>query len=138
MANCMRNIADGLGVTIYEVFRIDTDSDDYYYRITEDGLEIDVSDDSLERIRDWRPAPDQTLLLLIWGQIDIIKLRWKPGYGEAYFVPNILSDDQFTPMRWYDTNYNKMEYDKGIVFRTEKEAIDATKKILSIIREIKR
>lgn len=134
MANCMSNIADGLGATIYEVFRIDTD----YYRITEDGLEIDVSDDSLRGIYDWRPAPDQTLLLLMWGQIDVIKLRWKPGYGEVYFVPNILSYDQFTPMRWYDTDYNKMEYDKGIVFRTEKEAIDVTKKMLGIMREIKR
>ena len=136
MANCMSNIADGLGVTIYEVFRIDTDSDDYY-RITKEGLEIDVSESS-SNVHDWKPAPDQTLLLLIWGQIDVIKLRWKPGYGEAYFVPNLLSYAQFTPMRWYDTAHNKVEYDKGIVFRTEEEAIDATKKVLSIIREIKR
>lgn len=50
MANCMKNIAEGLGVGLNEVFCIDTNSD--YYRITEDGLEIDVSDDSLECIHD--------------------------------------------------------------------------------------
>lgn len=71
MANCMKNIAEGLGVGLNEVFHIDTNSD--CYRITEDGLEIDVSDDSLECIHDWRPAPDQTLLLLVWGEIEITK-----------------------------------------------------------------
>lgn len=71
MANCMKNIAEGLGVGLNEVFCIDTNSD--CYRITEDGLEIDVSDDSLECIHDWRSAPDQTLLLLIWGEIEITK-----------------------------------------------------------------
>ena len=129
MANCMKNIAEGLGVELDEIFRIDTNSD--CYRITEDGLEIDVSDDSLGCIHDWRPAPDQTLLLLVWGEIEITKLRWKPGYGEDYFVPDILSNSNFIMIRWYDTEYNKMHYDKGIVFRTEKEAIDMAKDIIS-------
>ena len=129
MANCMKNIAEGLGVELDEVFRIDTNSD--CYRITEDGLEIDVSDDSLECIHDWRPAPDQTLLLLVWGEIEITKLRWKLGYDEDYFVPDILSNSNFIKIRWYDTEYNKMHYDKGIVFRTEKEAIDMAKDIIS-------
>ena len=129
MANCMKNIAEGLGVGLNEVFCIDTNSD--YYRITEDGLEIDVSDDSLECIHDWRRAPDQTLLLLIWGEIEITKLRWKPGYGEDYFVPDILSYSNFSIIRWYDTEYNKMHYDRGIVFRTEKEAIDMAKDSIS-------
>ena len=121
MANCMKNTAEGLGVELDEVFHIDTNSD--CYRITEDGLEIDVSDDSLECIHDWRPAPDQTLLLLVWGEIEITKLRWKPGYGEDYFVPDILSYSNFSIIRWYDTEYNKMHYDKGIVFRTEKKLL---------------
>lgn len=34
-------------------------------------------------------------------------------------------------IRWYDTEYNKMHYDRGIVFRTEKEAIDMAKDIIS-------
>ena len=125
----MKNIAEGLGVELDEVFRIDTNSD--CYRITEDGLEIDVSDDSLECIHDWRPASDRTLLLLVWGEIEITKLRWKPGYGEDYFVPDILSNSNFSIIRWYDTEYNKMHYDRGIVFRTEKEAIDMAKDIIS-------
>lgn len=135
MANCMKNIAEGLGVELDEIFRIDINSD--CYRITEDGLEIDVSDDSddsLECIHDWRPAPDQTLLLLIWGEIEITKLRWKPGYGEDYFVPDILSYNNFIKLRWYDTEYNKMHYDRGIVFRTEKEAIDMAKDSISTMR----
>ena len=129
----MKNIAEGLGVRLNEVFRINTDSD--YYRITEDRLEVDASDYSSAVIHDWKPASDQMLLLLVLGRLEIIKLRWKPGYGEVYFVPNILSYDQFTPMRWYDTDYNKMEYDRGIVFRTEKEAIDVTKKMLAVLRQ---
>lgn len=134
MANCiMKNIADGLGVRLNEVFRISIGSD--YYRITEDGLEIDVSDDSPAGIHDWKPSPDQTFLLLACGQIDVIKLRWKPGYGEDYFIPDISSHSNISIIRWYDTDYNKMHYERGIVFRTEKEAIDVAKKIISAMRE---
>lgn len=34
MTNCTKNIAEGLGVATYEVFRVSTDSN--YYRITEE------------------------------------------------------------------------------------------------------
>ena len=70
-------------------------------------------------------------MLLVWGEIEITKLRWKPGYGEDYFVPDILSNSNFIMIRWYDTEYNKMHYDRGIVFRTEKEAIDMAKDSIS-------
>lgn len=129
MVNCMKNIAEGLGVGLNEVFCIDTDSD--YYRITEDGLEVDASDDSPAGIHNWKPASDQMLLLLVLGRLEIIKLRWKPSYGEDYFVPDILSYSNFSIIRWYDTEYNKMHYDRGIVFRTEKEAIDMAKGSIS-------
>ena len=39
------------------------------------------------------------------------------------FVPDILSYNNFSIIRWYDTEYNKMHYDKGIVFRTEKKLL---------------
>ena len=133
MANCMKNIAEGLGVGLNEVFCIDTNSD--YYRITEDGLEIDVSDDSLECIHDWRPAPDQTLLLLIWGEIEITKLRWKPEKDEDYFIPDITRMCNYSIRVWNDKVNDEHLYQKGIVFKTAEEAIALAQRMMEVVKE---
>lgn len=134
MANCiMKKIADGLGVRLNEVFRINTDSD--YYRITEDRLEVDASDDSSAVIHDWKPASDQMLLLLVLGRLEIIKLRWKPEYGEDYFIPDISSYSNISIARWYDTDGNEMHYRRGIVYKTREEAVRAAEKMLAALRQ---
>ena len=133
MANCMKNIADGLGVGLNEVFRINTDSD--YYRITEDRLEVDASDKSPEGNHDWKPASDQMLLLLALGRLEIIKLKWKPEYGEDYFVPDLSSYSNIRIIRWYNTEYNEMHYRNGIVFRTQEEAVRAAARMLRAIKK---
>lgn len=133
MANCiMKKIADGLGVRLNEVFRINTDSD--YYRITEDRLEVDASDSS-NGIHDWKPASDQMLLLLVLGRLEIIKLRWKPEYGENYFIPDISSYSNISIARWYDTDGNEMHYRRGIVYKTREEAVRAAEKMLAALRQ---
>lgn len=133
MANCMKNIAEGLGVGLNEVFCIDTNSD--YYRITEDGLEMDVSDDSLECIHDWRPATDQTLLLLIWGEIEITKLPWTPKKDEIYYTPFISGGSLFTSYAWSGDDVDRANLKKGVVCRTPEEATEMAKKMLAAIKE---
>lgn len=133
MASCMKNIAEGLGVRLNEVFRINTDSD--YYRITEDRLEVDASDYSSAVIHYWKPASDQMLLLLVLGRLEIIKLRWKPEYGEDYFIPDISSYSNISIAQWYDTDSNEMHYRRGIVYKTREEAVRAAEKMLAALRQ---
>ena len=78
MANCMKNIAEGLGVKLNEVFLIDDDK--YmirdYFRITENDLEYDFSRQFSSS--SWCSADNKVLVLLVTGKVEITKLPWTP------------------------------------------------------------
>ena len=78
MSNCMKNIAEGLGVKLNEVFLIDDDK--YmirdYFRITENDLEYDFRRQFSSS--SWCSADNKVLVLLVTGKVEITKLPWTP------------------------------------------------------------
>lgn len=101
MANCMKNIAEGLGVLLYEAFRIDDSNYEVHgiYRITEKCLEVAVP--NTDR---WKPANSKDLRLLVTGDILFEKLFQMPDFDEVYYVPDYFIDEKYQEIPWKIVN----------------------------------
>lgn len=135
MSNCMKNIAEGLGVKLNEVFLIDDDK--YmirdYFRITENNLEYDFRRQFSSS--SWCSADNKVLVLLVTGKVEITKLPWTPQKDKIYYVPFVSGESLFTSYAWRGDDVDRANLKKGVVCRTSKEAIKMTKKMLAAIKE---
>ena len=133
--SCMKNIAQGLGVKLNEVFLIDDDK--YmihdYFRITENDLEYDFRRQSSSR--SWRTAKNRVLVLLVKGKVKITKLPWVPKNGNKYYTPFISEYRSFISYIWNGDGIDKANLKKRIICKTPEEATEMTKKILAAIKE---
>lgn len=132
MVNHMAEVAKILGVELEEEFRIEGTHVDYTYKISEKGLVLHCQG------RDWWEDVPFTLIRLLTGEArKIIKLPWKPKYGELYYAPH------FTPymchcqiLNWgQDEKFDNFLFSHGLVFKTEEEAVAMTKKFLMMAKE---
>lgn len=135
MSNCMKNIAEGLGVKLNEVFLIDDDK--YmirdYFRITENDLEHDFRRQFSSS--SWSKADNRILALLVTGRVEITKLPWTPKKDEIYYTPFVSGESLFTSYAWRGDDVDRANLKKGVVCRTSKEATKMTKKMLAAIKE---
>lgn len=135
MTNHMAEVAKMFGVELGEPFKIadDTHYDcQRYHRFTK-NTGIEISDDGVE----WKTAGTVILKYLLMGVVRIVKLPWKPKYGELYYAPH------FTPymchcqiLNWgQDEKFDNFLFSHGLVFKTEEEAVAMTKKFLMMAKE---
>lgn len=136
MANHMREIAKMLGVEVGEVFKIKdiAISDNCVFRFSDDCLQTSGANDGNY---DWTPALNSRLLGLLYGNLSIHKLPWKPQKNCVYYVPFIIDDekDMYVQLVWHDDNSDKKRYDMGLVCKTKEGAIALTKKMLAVAQE---
>ena len=135
MSNCMKNIAEGLGVKLNEVFLIDDNIYHIrdYFRITENDLEYDFHRQFSSS--SWCPADNKILVLLVTGKVEITKLPWTPKKDEIYYTPFVSGESLFTSYAWRGDDVDRANLKKGVVCRTAKEATKMTKKMLAAIKE---
>ena len=135
MTNHMAEVAQMLGVELEEVFKVtDDDSGKYhnYYRFTE-KKGIEVSEDNVK----WEADTAGTLVLkwLLIGVARIIKLPWKPSRDDAYYMPSIISISKYIKLFWTGSKNDEDSYQQGLVFRTEKEAVELAEEMLDVARK---
>lgn len=134
MTNCMKELANLLGVEDEEIFQVGNDSTlkNSFFRFSDGFLYMsnDIEDGS-----SWEIAADGILIGLIYGNLSIRKLLWKPKYGDEYYVPNIFVQDLWAYYSWNDDEYDKKLYERGVVCKTKEEAVVAAEKMLAAINE---
>lgn len=133
MVNHMKDVAKLLDVELGEVFKIvykDTISS-FYYRFTKETI-IECSGDNIN----WKVSELTYLGDLILGNIQIIKLPWKPKKDEFYYMPAMDNESGYYFMNWLNDDSDKLCYHKGLVCRTKEEAIALSKKALAAIQEV--
>lgn len=110
--NLIPEICKMLGVEIGEKFKIKGDG--HTYSIKLDGLHSDqyaMEDDYA------------TLLDLLCGDAEIVKIPWKPKKGETYYTFELLGGKWIVHLLWWAGSPNGYALlDKGWVFRTKEEA----------------
>ena len=137
MANRMADVAMLFGIELGEVFFIreyPSDSKMYpdskmYLKFTENGLERSFDKDSWTRAAGW--VWEQ----LITGAFKINKLPWRPSRHDTYYMPTITSIDKYIKLFWTGSKNDEDSYQQGLVFRTEKEAVELAEEMLDVARK---
>lgn len=118
--NLIPQIAHMLGVELGEEFKVEGDNRTYWFDL--DGLHSGeyVAEDE----------DDAMLHDLLCGEVEIVKLPWKPKEGDAYFTFVLMGDKWGVGSLHWDgfPNEYALLY-KGWAFRTKEEAEDALTKV---------
>lgn len=115
--NLIPEICKMLGVELGEEFKIDRDDRTYWLDL--DGLH---SGECVAEDED-----DAMLHDLLCGEVEIVKLPWKPNPGEYYYTYNSLWE--IINVSWRDDLYDLCWQKLELVFRTEEEALKERSRI---------
>ena len=135
MDNKMAEVAKLLGVELNEVFFVKGCSGCYtyysktYLKFTKSGLK-----DSVNRTS-WHSAAAWVWKSLITGALKINKLPWKPSRGDVYYMPAVISISKYIKLSWTGSKNDEDSYQQGLVFRTEKEAVELAEEMLDVARK---
>lgn len=122
MANLIPQIARMLGVKIGEEFQI-KEYGERIYRFANSGLQL-IYDNG---VRNLNTTTNMALSGLLSGDFEIVKMPWKPKFGEKYysFGGKFIGDSSIwiiVDVIWDGLAYDVDMLDKGWVFRTKEEA----------------
>ena len=118
MANLIPQIAEMLGVEIGEEFEIKGNKG-LVYKFVDDELIVNSTDDRGSS----GITAHMTLVSLLKGKREIIKLPWKPKKGETYYTFELLGSKWVVRPSWYGGFPNEYALlDKGWVYRSKEEA----------------
>lgn len=67
-------------------------------------------------------------------KLQIVDYIWKPKKGEIYFCPSINNDSLFIEMTWINDMADDKCFKRGLVFKTQEQAIACAKKMLESIK----
>lgn len=119
--NLIPEIARMLGVEIGEEFKI-KEYGERIYRFDNSGLQL-IYDNG---VRNLNITANMALSCLLSGDIEIVKLPWKPKIGAYYYTFSISSGKWIVrPSWWIDSPNEYALLDKGWVYRSQAEAEDA-------------
>lgn len=128
-------IAEMLGVGFDEEFKIQdfrgNPVDSVTYKFDENTLLYKHQDTGKFYI-----ASSGTLLSLLDGGYEIVKLPWKPKNGDKYwtFVTTSFSEVwTVTSYNWHDNYFDFLAFKAGYVYRSEEEAED---KLPAVAKEL--
>lgn len=120
MANLIPEIARMLGVEIGEEFEIKGRKGLTYKFITEELIVCNDNNTETAYI-----SANMTLVSLIRGRAEIIKLPWKPKIDETFYTFGIhATEDKWVVVscKWWDNVKNLALYRLGWIYRSQKEA----------------
>lgn len=130
--NYYKQIAEMLGVKLEEEFKLKPSCLEKpwnsLYRFSTDGLENKYSDGAWVKCE--KGAIDQILI----GQTEVIKIPWKPKFGEQYSYYSV-SLNRATTRKWCNGNYDLLLWKFGNCFKTEKEANEKGKEVMEPIHK---
>ena len=120
--NLMYEICKMLGVELGEEFKIEGDNRTYWFDL--DGLHSGeyVAEDE----------DDAMLHDLLCGEVEIVKLPWKPKQDETFYTFGIHATETkwvVVSVKWWDNVKNLALYKIGWVYRSQAEAEAALPKV---------
>ncbi len=69
--------------------------------------------------------------------IETHKKRWKPDYGQEYYIPKINVASLYDNCCWQGDYIDKQSLKKGIIFETPEKAVEMSRKLLDYIKELR-
>ena len=128
--NCMAEVAKMFGLELEEHFHITKKSyENTVYKFTKDGVAFYDN-----KLRTWYESVG-ALAGILTGETEVVKLPWKPKMRERYYYPIPSDRDLWESCLWVGDNYDNNRFSRGLVCKTEEEAIDMAKKMLAVVKE---
>ncbi len=127
--NLIPEIAKMLGVELGEVFKVNSLYEQMVFKFADNELLGRVDEEGSM----WTPTY-VVLSNLLGGDVEIIKLPWKPKKGDVYFTFKLLGDKWVVRSLWwggFPEEYALL--DKGWAYRSEEEAQAALPKVAAEI-----
>lgn len=130
--NLIPTIAKMLGVAVDEQFKIKdqyglTKYNKRIYKFDNNGLRFAYDNDM-----ELSTADTSTLVALLNGELEIVKLPWKPQYDQPYWTFRWIANKNRLDV-WQNVWFNSVEevalLKAGWVFRTPEDAQDAQPKV---------
>lgn len=122
--NYMEQVAKMLGVEIGETFNIKREgkvlNSDFW--INDAGLKCSGFE-----------CVEHVFINILNGKDKIKRKPFTPVSGQPYFIPEFSLDACCDNMHWTNDTYDKHYYERGMVFRTKEEAVEAAKKMLKAL-----
>ena len=112
--NYMQDVANILGVELGEEFKLDGRKTKY--KFIENGLYFYAPDG-------WWQCSNVMLPKILKGELEIVKLPWKPKVGDVYYRPrdyHAAFSEAVTDF-WRDTVNDFALKEAGMIFRTREE-----------------
>ncbi len=129
--NLIPEIAKMLGVELGEEFEI-KGYKGLVYKFIDDEL-IVRSENDTESVY---TTANMTLVSLLKGKYEIVKLPWKPKEGESFYTFTAAYGEWSVSLDvWAEEPCNYALLDKGWIYRTEKEAKAALPAVLKELSE---
>ena len=112
--NYMADVAKMLGVELEEEFTVPNKAA---------TLKISAKDGLMCKFKDNKNWEYCTLYLqeLLMGDMEIVKLPWKPKNKEGYYYPCTYEQEVFYAL-WVGSTFNYAMYNLGMCYRTREEA----------------
>ena len=130
MTNHMAEVAKMFGLELEEHFHITKKSyENTVYKFTKDGVAFYDN-----KLRTWYESVG-ALAGILTGETEVVKLPWKPKMRERYYYPIPSDRDLWESCLWVGDNYDNNRFSRGLVCKTEEEAIDMAKKMLAVVKE---
>ena len=113
--NLIPQIAQMLGVELGEEFKVEGDNRTYWFDL--DGLhsgEYVVEDEDDAMLHD-----------LLCGEVEIVKIPWKPKQDETFYTFGIHATENkwvVVSVKWWDNVKNLALYKIGWIYRSQAEA----------------
>ena len=118
MTNHMAEVAKMFGLELEEHFHITKKSyENTVYKFTKDGVAFYDN-----KLRTWYESVG-VLAGILTGEIEVVKLPWKPRDNEHYFIPEITTPEMFSYLEWTNDYVDNHMYKHGLICRTKEEAI---------------
>ena len=126
----MAEVAKMFGLELEEHFHITKKSyENTVYKFTKDGVAFYDN-----KLRTWYESVG-ALAGILTGETEVVKLPWKPKMRERYYYPIPSDRDLWESCLWVGDNYDNNRFSRGLVCKTEEEAIDMAKKMLAVVKE---
>ena len=109
--NYMADVAKMLGVELEEEFKLD--GIETKYKFTENGLYFYAPDG-------WWQCSNVMLPRILRGNVEIVKLPWKPKKGDAYYYPGEGFNNVCRAL-WENTVFGFAYKEAGLIFKTYEE-----------------
>lgn len=126
----MEEVAKMFGLELEEHFHITKKSyENTVYKFTKDGVAFYDN-----KLRTWYESVG-ALAGILTGETEVVKLPWKPKMRERYYYPIPSDRDLWESCLWVGDNYDNNRFSRGLVCKTEEEAVELARQMLAVVKE---